>query len=127
MLDEAVSLRGLSPGELHVVHVTSTPWGAYSGAWGVDVPVAQIQEDAERWLAEVLAGVPGAVGRVQGGWPPRVACEYAAAEAIDLLVAAAHRGMVQRAMLGGFASYVSYKAPCPVLLVHPAEPAGPEG
>ncbi|HSJ73798.1 MAG TPA: universal stress protein, partial [Miltoncostaeaceae bacterium] len=57
--------------------------------------------------------------------PPRAACKYAADAGIDLLVAAAHRGLVERAMLGGFAAYVAYHAPCPVLLVHPR--TAPEG
>ena len=39
---------------------------------------------------------------------------------IDLAVASAHRGRATRALLGGFASYVAYHAPCPVLLVRPA-------
>jgi nucleotide-binding universal stress UspA family protein len=41
-------------------------------------------------------------------------------------VAAAHRGLVERAMLGGFAAYVAYHAPCPVLLVHPPEADEPD-
>jgi nucleotide-binding universal stress UspA family protein len=57
--------------------------------------------------------------------PPKAACHYLAEAGIDLLVAAAHRGLVDRAMLGGFAAYVAYHAPCSVLLVHP--PVASEG
>ena len=60
------------------------------------------------------------------GYPPHAACQYARASGADLIVAAAHRGIVDRTMLGSFAAYVGYHAPCPVLLVHPPtpEPAG---
>jgi len=126
VLAEAVSVRALSPGELHVVHVTSPPWALYAGAYGVTVPIVELEEEAKRWLEERLAELPDAIGHVLGGWAPRTACEFAAANDIDLVVAAAHRGFVQRAMLGGFASYVSYRAPCAVLLVHPAEPRAHE-
>lgn len=126
VLAEAVSVRALSPGELHVVHVVSPPWSLYAGAYGVTVPIVELEEEADRWLRERLADVPDAIGHIRGGWAPRAACEFAAETGLDLVVAAAHRGFVQRAMLGGFAAYVSYRAPCPVLLVHPGEPETPE-
>ena len=49
---------------------------------------------------------------------------FYADNAIDLIVGSAHRGVVARTMLGGFAGYVAYHAPCPVLLVHPTAAAG---
>lgn len=126
-LAEAAALREQSGGELHVVYVATVPWALYSGFYGATVPVLDLREEGKQWLEQRLAGVPGATGHVLDGWPPRAACEFAAATGVDLLVGAAHRGVVRRAMLGGFAAYVAYHAPCPVLLVHPPVPADGEG
>lgn len=123
VLAEARALRAASPGELHVVHVASAPWQLYAGPYGIPVAFDELEDAARSWLDERLAEVPGVIGRVLDGWPPRVACEYAAENRIDLIVGAAHRGVVARAMLGGFAGHVAYHAPCPVLLVHPPPPA----
>lgn len=125
ILAEAAALRAQSPGELHVVHVAVAPWALYAGVHGMSVPSLELAEAAYTWLDERLPDVPGAVGRVIEGWPPRAACVYAADNGIDLIVGAAHRGLVQRTMLGGFAAYVAYHAPCAVLLVRP--PARSEG
>ena len=38
---------------------------------------------------------------------------------VDLIVAAARRGFMERVMLGGFASRLAYSAPCSLLLIHP--------
>lgn len=118
-LDEALALRALSPGELHVVHVATRPYPLFVGMYGSIPPVENYTATAADWLRERVRGVRGATPRLLHGWPPRAACEYVAEAEIDLLVAAAHRGLVERAMLGGFAAYVAYHAPCPVLLVHP--------
>lgn len=118
-LDEALALRALSPGELHVVHVATRPYPLFVGMYGSIPPVENYTATAADWLRERVKDVPGSIPRLLSGWPPRVACEYVADAGIDLLVAAAHRGLVERAMLGGFAAYVAYHAPCPVLLVHP--------
>lgn len=122
-LDEALALRALSPGELHVVHVATRPYPLFVGMYGSIPPVENYTATAADWLRERARDVPGAIPRLLHGWPPRSACEYVAEAGIDLLVAAAHRGLVDRAMLGGFAAYVAYHAPCSVLLVHPVVPA----
>ena len=119
-LDEALSIRGQSPGaELHVVHVAMRPHPLWVGMYGSMPPIGDYVSAAEHWLGQRVAEVPDATARLLEGWPPRAACQYAADAGIDLLVAAAHRGLVDRAMLGGFAAYVAYHAPCSVLLVHP--------
>jgi nucleotide-binding universal stress UspA family protein len=41
------------------------------------------------------------------------------------MVAASHRGMVDRVLLGSFSGYLIHHAPCDVLLVRP-EAAGAE-
>jgi nucleotide-binding universal stress UspA family protein len=118
-LEEALSIRAQSPGELHVVHVATRPYPLFVGMYASAPPYDDYVSAAEHWLGDRLADVPGAIPRLLEGWPPRAACRYVADEGVDLLVAAAHRGLVERAMLGGFAAYVAYHAPCPVLLVHP--------
>ncbi len=119
-LDEALSIRAQSPGaELHVVHVAMRPHPLWVGMYGSMPPIGDYVSAAEHWLGQRVADVPDATAHLLEGWPPRAACQYAAAAGTDLLVAAAHRGLVNRAMLGGFAAYVAYHAPCSVLLVHP--------
>lgn len=123
-LQEALALRAMSPGELQVVHVVTRPYPLFVGMYGTTPPVEGYHELAADWLRRRVERVPGATPRLIEGWPPRAACDHAAREGIDLVVAAAHRGIVERAMLGGFAAYVAYHAPCPVLLVHPSVGSG---
>jgi nucleotide-binding universal stress UspA family protein len=126
-LEEALAVRALSPGELHVVHVAVRPFPLLVGMYGSTPPAEDYVGAAADWLTERVKGVPGATAHLLEGWPPRAACRFVAEAGIDLLVAAAHRGIVERTMLGGFAAYVAYHAPCSVLLVHPpivAEGAG---
>jgi nucleotide-binding universal stress UspA family protein len=119
-LQEALALRAQSPGELHVVHVATRPFPLFVGMYGSTPPMLEdYVMRADHWLTDRVADIPGATPRLLDGWPPRAACRYVEKEGIDLLVAAAHRGLVERAMLGGFAAYVAYHAPCSVLLVHP--------
>ena len=130
-LDEALSIRAQSPGaELHVVHVAMRPHPLWVGMYGSTPPIGDYVSAADHWLGKRVADVPDATPHLLEGWPPRAACQYAVDADIDLMVAAAHRGLVDRAMLGGFAAYVAYHAPCSVLLVHPRiadEGAGDEG
>lgn len=53
------------------------------------------------------------------GSPAHEICSWSRANGVDLIIAAARRGIVERAMLGGFASHIAYHASCSVLLVHP--------
>lgn len=100
---EALALRAQSPGELHLVHVAAPPMLMLTGPHGYLPTPIEFSEEAGGWIEERAAAVPD----------------------VDLRVAAAHRGLVERTMLGGFAAHVAYHAPCPVLLVHP--PAGGPG
>ena len=123
---EAVALRAASAGDLVLLHVAGpahTPVAGPLSYYAEAPPV--LRDRAEAWLAERVATIPGARGVVIEGYPPRAICRWAAENHADLIVAAAHRGVVERTLLGGFAAYVAYHAPCPVLLVHP--PAPPEG
>lgn len=123
VLEEAVALRAQSEGVLQAVHVIAEPAVLLSAPFAGPAPtVLDVGPAARQWLDATLGDVPGAEPVMLTGYPPRAACDYAAAAGVDLIVAAAHRGIVDRTMLGGFASYVAYHAPCPVLLVHPPKP-----
>lgn len=122
---EAAALRDQGGGELVLVTVAGTAHASLAGPFSyyVEDP-AILAEEAEKWLTERAAAVPPATAVVLDGYPPRAVCHWAAENGVDLIVAAAHRGVVERTLLGGFAAYVAYHAPCPVLLVRP--PAVPE-
>ena len=122
-LAEAVALRDLSRGRLEVVHVIAEPALLLSAPFAGPTPtVLEVGPAAQEWLEATVGEVPGAEAVMLRGYPPHAACQYARAAGVDLIVAAAHRGIVDRTMLGGFAAYVGYHAPCPVLLVRPPTP-----
>ena len=56
------------------------------------------------------------------GRPGVAVCEWAETTDVDVLVAGSHRGLLDRALLGSFAGYIAYHAPCAVHLVRPAKP-----
>ncbi len=122
-VEEAVRLRAAGPGRLSLVFVAPLPL-VYAGVGTEFVPdPADIAAASERWLAARAAEVPDAEPVLLNGYPPAAVCDWAAGAGVDLLVAAAHRGRVERILLGSFASYLAYHAPCPVLLVRPGTPA----
>lgn len=123
-LDHARMLAGLAGARLSVVHVIAPPPFLISMAAGLGgAPVHDDEAQREAglaWLQEVAAGQEDATPVLLEGHPGETACAWAAAEGVDLMVVASHRGRVERALLGSFASYVSHHAPCPVLLIPPA-------
>lgn len=122
---EAAALREESGGELILVTVAGTAHTSLAGPFSYySEDPAVLAEEARKWLTERAGALPGAGTAVLDGYPPRAVCRWAAENGVDLIVAAAHRGVVERTLLGGFAAYVAYHAPCPVLLVRP--PAVPE-
>lgn len=124
VIAEAVAMRAVSPGALHLVTVTGPGRTSLAGPFSYYAdPPAEREGRAHEWLDGRAAAIPGAEAVVLDGYPPRAVCRWAAENDIDLIVAAAHRGFVERTLLGGFASYVAYHAPCPVLLVRPPVPA----
>jgi nucleotide-binding universal stress UspA family protein len=126
VIAEAVALRRGSPGDLHLVTVVGPAHTSLAGPFSYySDPPGVLADRAAEWLAERVERTPGALPVVLDGFPPRTVCRWAAANGIDLIVAAAHRGFVERTLLGGFAAYVAYHAPCPVLLVRP--PVAEEG
>lgn len=122
-LSHAAALRELTGGRLSVVHVLAPPaflvsMAASLGGAAVHDPVVE-REAAEMWLAEEATSVGGEAVLLEGH-PASTACEWAREAGVNALVAAAHRGLVERALLGSFAGYLVHHAPCPVLLVPPA-------
>jgi nucleotide-binding universal stress UspA family protein len=126
VLVEAKRLRGLGPGRLSILHASD--WGllvgAYPGVMAMDPE--PIRSDSKQWLDEVVAAIPGSEGVFLDGYPAAVACEWAAREGVDLLIASSSRGLVERVLLGSFAGYLTRHAPCSVLLTRPVvESSGP--
>ena len=124
-LAEAVRLRGMGPGRLSVVH--AAPWPLlYTGGLGGWVPDPEdLFSQSKEWLDALVAEVGQGEAVLLTGYPPVVVVEWADEVRPDLIVVASHRGRVQRLLLGSFASYLAYHAPCPVLLVRPEPEAKP--
>ncbi len=121
-LDAARRLRAFGPGRLTLVHVLLQPvvYPALPGS-GVQTWMPnplEYREAAEEWLTGMAQ--PGEERVVLEGYAPEAACRWAGEAGVDLIVAAAHRGLVDRMLLGSFAGYLVRHAPCPVLLVRPA-------
>ena len=104
-LEEATRLRDLGPGRLEIVHVTPPPMLMVTGPYGYIPNPVDLVAEAQRWLYERTEEFPEAEPVLLDGYPPRAVCEYAEESSADLIVAAAHRGIVARTMLGGFAAY----------------------
>lgn len=122
---QAEALRALSGGRLSVVHVVASPsflvsLAAGLGGGAVHDPEVE-REAAGMWLDEQVRDRAGATAVLLEGHPASEACAWAAAEGVDVMVAASHRGLVERALLGSFASHIAHHGPCPVLLVPPRE------
>lgn len=96
-------------------------------AYAVSVP-EPFAEEAQRvreWLVREVDDDSASVV-VISGYPPAAACDWAARNGADLIVAAAHRGLVDRVLLGSFAGFLVRHSPCPVLLIRPPRPARSE-
>lgn len=121
MADEVLrEARRLAGGAepIRVVHVVAPARAMTAGPFAYVGPAGEERSSAEAWLDELLDGAADVAPVLLDGSPAREVCDWARSRGVDLIVAAADRGLVERAMLGGFASYVAYHAPCPVLLVH---------
>lgn len=120
-LDEACRVAGLSGARLSVLHVTSLPLPPpYMGEGGVFLPDPQVMQDAAlTWLKEMVEDIPGAEPQVLEGHPPDAVCAWTRANDVDLLVAGAERGRVERLLLGSFALHLARHAPCDIMLARP--------
>jgi nucleotide-binding universal stress UspA family protein len=128
-LSHAAALHALGDGKLSVVHVVAPPSfllslaGAVGGAAVFDD--AQELEAALAWLTNRAGEIEGAEPVLLEGHPASVACEWAREAGCSVMVAASHRGVVERVFLGSFAGYLAHHAPCPVMLVPPDAPGTP--
>lgn len=106
-----------------VVHVVAPPSlpvslaATLGGAAPLDETVEM--EAARAWLEGVASEVPDATPVLLDGHPAKTVCDWAAGAGCDLIIAASHSGLVERALLGSFSGYLAHHAPCPVLLVRP--------
>lgn len=119
-LSEARALRAATgPGRLSIVHVTPWPllYAGEAGSWAPDPE--DIASAAREWLDRAASDVPEGEAVLLDGYPPAAVCDWAQANAVNLLVAASHRGLVERVLLGSFAGYLVHNAPCSVLLTRP--------
>ena len=119
VLREGIRLADGALGTLSVVHVVPPSHALIASSYGYVAPAMEVRGDAEAWLEDVSRGVPEATRVLLDGFPAREVCAWARSSGVDIIVAAAHRGVVERVMLGGFAAHIAYHAPCSVLLVHP--------
>lgn len=126
-LDHAIALRELSGGRLSVVHIVAAAPFIVSFAatlGGSPVHDATLEREAAgMWLEEQARGLERAECVLLEGHPASVACDWARDAGCDLMVAATHRGLVERSILGSFAGHVAHNAPCPILLVPPVQGA----
>jgi nucleotide-binding universal stress UspA family protein len=115
-LDEARRLRGLGPGRLSLVHATPRALIDDPLAPPSEASARDVAEEERAWLNATAAGVPGSEPVAVTGLAADAAIAWARAEGPDLMVAAAHRGPLERALLGSFAAHLAREAPCPALL-----------
>lgn len=119
-LDEAVRLRGFGPGKLSVVHsIERTPMPALVGEGAAWYPEDTAYEGRVRAWLDGVAREAGGTPVVLEGYAGAAVAGWAADADVDLLVAAAHRGLVERLLVGSFAAFLAHHAPCAVLLVRP--------
>jgi nucleotide-binding universal stress UspA family protein len=120
-LAEAARMAGLTGARLSVLHVTSIPMPPpYMGEGGVFLPDPEVMQTAAlTWLKEMTEGTDGAELHVLEGHPPDAVCTWAEENGVDLLVAGAERGRVQRLLLGSFALHLARHATCDILLARP--------
>lgn len=124
-LAEAVRLRGFGPGRLSVVHsiefARMPALLGEGGSWYTDD--AAYEKKVRGWLDETAREAGGEPVLLEG-YAAAVVADWAAEADVDLLVAASHRGFVDRVLVGSFAGFLAHHAPCAVLLVRPEKAAG---
>lgn len=114
---EALRLAEGDAAIVTLVHVVAPPGASVMGPFTYIPPPVELRTEAKEWLAALALTAPGAIPLVLDGRPAPEVVDWAAVMGVDLIVAAARRGVVERALLGGFAAYLAYHAPCPVLLL----------
>lgn len=121
VIDEGTRLHGAGQGAtLHLVHVVETALVLHAGPHIYAEPPELVRADDRAWLEGLVEATPGATGALLEGDPAEAVCAWAREAAADLLIATPRHGPIDRAIHGGFAGRVAYRAPCPVLIVPPA-------
>ena len=130
----ACKLADATGASIHLIHVMENPYlpNAFTGYY-TPLP-GEFLEDLDRRTREELESQLSAEEKaryrvefvLRMGTPAHEILEYLNdQEAVDLVVmATAGRGAVARLMMGSVADKVVRTAPCPVLTLHPPEPAG---
>ena len=124
--DEAARITA-DDGELLLVHVVYTPIVYAESFSAVGYDPGFVYSEAKKWLDDRVAETPGARGVLLEGHPPTAVCRWAEEARPDLIVAAAHRGLFERVLLGSFANHLAQHSPVNVLLVRPEPPTDEEG
>lgn len=109
----------LGAGRLSIVNLAAPP--VYFGVYYP--PVATAPPETPGWLTNLETEAPGAeVVFIDSfsAYPPAEAVRWASSQGVDLVVAASHRGIFHRMVLGSFAGYLAYHAKCPVTLIPPS-------
>lgn len=131
VIDEALRLVADDDGAtLSLVHSVGLP----TAVLALPIPdMSEVMSSARTWLDEQGKATAqrvadaGAHTHVEivllEGHAGVAVTEWAAEADVDLIVAAAHRGYIDRALLGSFAGYVVYHAPCAIHLVRPRRAA----
>ncbi len=115
-LEEARTLAEVGADKLSIVHVAQWPLNHVVMGYAEVPDPTDTFIRAERWLNDLVASAGEGNAVFLKGYPPAAVCEWAEKAAPDLIVAASHRGIIDRLLLGSFANYVAYHAPCEVLL-----------
>ncbi len=125
-LAEARLLRDLGADRLSVIHVAQWPLPYLVGGFAMVIDPTDVFERQQQWLAETVDEARREEAVFLRGAPAIAACEWAEQERPDLVIAASHRGLGDRILLGSFARHVAYHAPCNVLLTRMASDDEPE-
>jgi nucleotide-binding universal stress UspA family protein len=122
-LELARRLRAAGPGKLTALTAAYLPPPSDLELASVVDPTV-IAASSAAWLRQATSEMPEVQPEVVTGYPPAARCEeWASENKCDLMVAAAHRGLLDRVLLGSFADHLAHHAPCSVLLKRP--PIGP--
>lgn len=123
-LEVAAELCALGGGRLRIVHAVraggGTPRQITADADG-STPANGRRRRGWGILREAMRRVRAEPVLLEGSHPGSAVRWWAERDRVDLIVVAAHRGQVGRAVLGSFAGYLARHATCSVMVVRPVE------
>ncbi len=117
----ARQIQGSGPGRLTALNAAFLP--PQSDMFMDSYVLSDVEEyrcSSEDWLRARTAGMSDVRAVSLYGDPPTTCADWADANGCDLMIVAAHRGLVERILLGSFAGYLAQHAPCSVLVTRPA-------